>query len=321
MRKLFDEIVAKGEDGITELIGRQETVDLEFKRKEIPSTGEPSPGDRKRFGKVLSAFANSAGGLVIWGIEAKEDRRTKVDRAYKLHPIDEIDRFKSEFLRACSQVIMPRHDGILIEAIRTEQKAGAGYLIVYVNRSERRPHRSEVDKHYYKRSGDSSIPMEHYDIEDSFKRLVVPTIELKWNVVRDSTHSGPQGFTVSLAIDLRLLNTSSVSARFPYVLIDDKGGTQPTNSAGITGRVDGDAYGWYGGSDFVIHPDMSLPMGQLGLSIGPLRVALFTPSQIEQFLPGTIRYRCGSSNARPQAGEIKMAIRDLLRVMPEIQVG
>jgi hypothetical protein len=243
MRKLYDEIVAKGEAGITELLGRQETVDLEFKRKEVTSTGEPSPGDRKRFGKILSAFANSAGGLVIWGVEAKEDRAAKVNLASSLHPISEIERFKSEFLRACSQVIMPRHDGILIEAIRIGQKADAGYLIVYVDRSERRPHRSEIDKHYYKRSGDSSIPMEHYDIEDSFKRLVVPTLDLKWNLVRSNNSAGPQGYSVSLAIDLRLLNTSSVSARFPYVLIDDKGGTQPANSAGITGRVDGDAYG------------------------------------------------------------------------------
>jgi hypothetical protein len=76
--------------------------------------------------------------------------------------------------------------------------------------------------------------------------------------------------------------------------------------------------GWYGSSDVVVHPDMSLPIGHLGFSVGPVRTARYTLGQIEPFLPGTIRYRCGSSNARPQVGEIKVTIHDLISVMPEI---
>jgi hypothetical protein len=316
MRELYDELIARGEAGINDLIGRQEAVNLEFKVKENASTGEPSRGDRQRLGKILSAFSNSAGGLFVWGVLARKDEE-EVDRAVEVQSIAGIDRFKSWVQHTCGEILMPRHEGIVVESIPSNLP-GSGYIVIYVERSERRPHRSEVTKHYYKRSVDSSFAMEHYDIEDSFKRLVVPTLDMKWNLVHSSTSSGPQGHTVSLAIDLRLLNTSSVSARFPYVLIDDKGGTQPANSAGITGRVDGDAYGWYGGSDFIVHPDMSLPIGHLGFSVGPVRIAQPTFSQIERFLPGTIRYRCGSSNSRPHVGEIKVATSDLFLVMPEI---
>jgi predicted HTH transcriptional regulator len=177
VRDLYEAIIDQQIRGIKLLLGRHETVDLEFKRKEDSSHGAAMPSDLKRFGKILSAFSNSAGGLLVWGIEARPDPTTKIDHACTLCPISEIGRFKSDILRACSQVIIPRHDGIAVEAI-AKQDTGAGYLLVYVERSERRPHRSEVDKLYYKRSGDSSIAMEHYDIEDSFKRIQTPILEL-----------------------------------------------------------------------------------------------------------------------------------------------
>jgi hypothetical protein len=177
VRDLYEAIIDQQIRGIKLLLGRHETVDLEFKRKEDSSHGAAMPSDLKRFGKILSAFSNSAGGLLVWGIEARPDPTTKIDHACTLCPIGEIGRFKSDILRACSQVIIPRHDGIAVEAI-AKQDTGAGYLLVYVERSERRPHRSEVDKLYYKRSGDSSIAMEHYDIEDSFKRIQTPILEL-----------------------------------------------------------------------------------------------------------------------------------------------
>jgi hypothetical protein len=48
-------------------------------------------------------------------------------------------------------------------------------LAIAVARSERRPHRNEFgEKQYFKRIGDSSIAMEHYEIEDSLGDLRVP---------------------------------------------------------------------------------------------------------------------------------------------------
>src|SRR5262245_42997747 len=103
MRQLFDELVANGEDAIDALIGRQEAVDLEFKVKENPSIGDASPGDRRRFGKALSAFSNSMGGLLVWGVVAKPN--DGIDQASALQPIADIARFKSWAVGACSEVL------------------------------------------------------------------------------------------------------------------------------------------------------------------------------------------------------------------------
>ena len=320
MRKLFDALVSEGETAIDALIadGHQESVDLEFKAKEDPKRGEASKDGIRQLGRALSAFSNSMGGVVVWGVEARKDPNTGVDCAIATNPIASIDRFKSDFVRACSQVIMPRHDGIAVESIASVRHVSAGYLAIYVERSDRRPHRSEVsgDKQYYKRSGDSTVAMEHYDIEDSFKRLTVPTLELQWKLLSGSTVGGPGGKTYNVSIELRLLNSSSISARFPYVLIDDAGRTQPRNTAAIVGRQDGNVFRWEAGSDIAIHPDVSFPIGLLALSLGPFSIVPPSATQIEPFLPGTIRYRCGSANARPQAGEITIRIRDLLGLVP-----
>ena len=67
-----------------------------------------------------------------------------VDCASELEPIVEVAKFKSEVEQAVSQVLMPRHDGIRIEKITSPAAAGAGYLIMQVERSDRRPHRNEA---------------------------------------------------------------------------------------------------------------------------------------------------------------------------------
>jgi hypothetical protein len=90
MRDLYNQLVADGEPAIQQLRAerRQENVALEFKTKSNPGTGEPSRDDRRNLGIALSAFSNSMGGLIVWGITAKEDA-DGVDCATELQPIAE----------------------------------------------------------------------------------------------------------------------------------------------------------------------------------------------------------------------------------------
>jgi predicted HTH transcriptional regulator len=150
MRGLFDQIVAEGEPAILQLVAekRQEGVDLDFKEKANASTGEPDKNDRRVLGIALSALSNSMGGLLIWGVEARKNE-DQVDCAIAKKPISQIDRFKGEVVRLLSQAIMPRHEGMIVEAVPSSSIPDAGYLLVLVDRSERRPHRCEI--------GESSI--------------------------------------------------------------------------------------------------------------------------------------------------------------------
>ena len=70
MRDLYDQLIADGEPAIAQLVSerRQENVALEFKTKANAATAEPTRDDRQNLAIALSAFSNSIGGVIVWGI-------------------------------------------------------------------------------------------------------------------------------------------------------------------------------------------------------------------------------------------------------------
>jgi hypothetical protein len=260
MSDLFDELVAGGETAFNKLIieRRQENIEIEFKTKVNATNGEVTKDDRRILGIALSALSNSMGGTLVWGVEATKNS-DGIDCASSLDPISQIEKFQSEMTHLVSQAIMPRHEGIQIASVPSSATPGSGYLLIRVDRSERRPHRCEFgDKQYFKRIGDSSIAMEHYDIEDSFKRLVVPTLIPEIQLSRSQTRGGPEGTFYTLKISISLRNGSSVSARFPYLRITETHNIKvpPWNSHDSGVQFPGGIFN--GGADHVIHPDQSI---------------------------------------------------------------
>jgi len=57
---------------ILEMINRRQEEHLQLEFKTTKGPGMTSPDDRRNFAKALSGFANSSGGILIWGIVAKK---------------------------------------------------------------------------------------------------------------------------------------------------------------------------------------------------------------------------------------------------------
>jgi hypothetical protein len=318
MRDLYEQLVGGGEPAVAQLVSerRQENVALEFKTKEKAGRGEYTKADKQNLGTALSAFSNSMGGLIMWGIIAKKDD-DGVDCATERQPIANIERFKSDVTRLISQAIMPRHEGIFVEAIPAQEPQGAGYLAIYVERSERRPHRCEFTKHYWKRSGDSSIMMEHYDIEDSFKRLVVPWLEVEWLITSGVDLRGLETNFRQLMIDIHLRNQSPVTARFPYLTLTQVQGAkdQPVGLYSQHRYYRGE-YSFSFGANDVIHPGITLPVARLLTPEIPVE-----PQGGRQFRvrrgslqPVRVGYRCGCYNSRPAEGEFTVSEEELVQL-------
>lgn len=79
---------------------------------------------------------------------------------------------------AVGDLMQPKNDGIRVAGLASNADQNAGFIVIDVPRSERRPHRSD-QKLYYKRAGSSSYAMEHVDIEDAFRRISVPELTMK----------------------------------------------------------------------------------------------------------------------------------------------
>src|SRR5882672_6755899 len=75
-----------------------------------------SSKDQQELGRQLSAFSNSMGGLIVWGVKATKDPGSGVDCANKAVPILNIEKFKNDAIRLSGQILMPKNDGIFVEA-------------------------------------------------------------------------------------------------------------------------------------------------------------------------------------------------------------
>lgn len=127
-----------------------ESVGLEYKSSKILAKGEIGP-----ICKGVSAFANSAGGTFVIGIDAKDGRTTLDDGWQGQSKLDWI-------YRAINSGTFPAVETAIVKEVQGES---GKYYVISVGVSKDAPHQGQ-DNRYYKRRGSHSDPMEHYEIED-----------------------------------------------------------------------------------------------------------------------------------------------------------
>lgn len=150
----------------------KEGLYLEFKQKSNSKHGKLDNDDKKNFAKALSGFANSDGGILIWGIQT----RSKDESAKTLKPINKVDDFIRSLKSFLTSATQPIVDGVLIEKVSKENSNSRGYVKCLIQPSFKAPHRS-TDREYYKRSIEGFYRLEHFDLEDMFGRRVRPVLK------------------------------------------------------------------------------------------------------------------------------------------------
>lgn len=144
--------------------GVQENLHLDYK-----ASGAMAQSKKDEIAKDVSAFANSDGGLIIYGIVENNNLPTSKD--------DGVDHSKCtrEWVeQIINSLINPRIDGIRIQIIpRSQDKS---IYAIQIPKSARAPHQSS-DKKYYKRFNFQSVPMEDYEINDiRNRRHILPPL-------------------------------------------------------------------------------------------------------------------------------------------------
>ena len=271
MLEWFDRLLADGEAGMDRLVEErtQETVQPDFKTKSNAAHGAFNDDDRRTFGKALSAFSNSAGGLLIWGVDCRKNT-DGIDCAQERAPISEIERFQSQANDLVGQLLQPKHDGVRVAAIQASQKPDTGYLLVAIERSERRPHRSEAKGHnqYFKRAGSSSFAMEHYDIEDAFRRISQPELKVEYGLSPGTpVFMGPQIASQGVIVKIGLRNIGRVSAKFPYVSTPDRWTVATTTLRNLNVQTHAFSEGFttFELAEGAIHPGMARYLAAISL--------------------------------------------------------
>lgn len=196
----------------TDTLGAVERIHFDFKEKQDRRNAQLEESDKKNLAKAVSGFANSAGGVIIWGI---------VDTNLALKPIAAIEQFTAKLLELAPAAADPRVQGIDGRSIRSDADPTAGYSILHIPESTLPPHRvilniAEVKNHYYIRSGSAFSVAPHVQLEDMFGRRPHPNLALHYRSRLDGANSaGQPQFLIILGIE----NRGRGSARAPYLAL------------------------------------------------------------------------------------------------------
>ena len=130
---------------------QEENLTLDFKLINRPDFSHTD--DKKTLARALSGFANSSGGLIIWGIDARKNEQ-KIDCAREAHEIRPLSLLLSRLNELTSRAVSPPIDAIRHKPISSGQDSG--FAVTLVPESESGPHMAKLgEDRYYKRSGDT----------------------------------------------------------------------------------------------------------------------------------------------------------------------
>lgn len=129
--------------------------------------------DRKRkdISKDVSAFANSAGGTLVYGVIENEAHEPEgIDAGYDPAEIS------GEWIEhIINSTIDRRIEGVRINTIELPAtRPGRVLYVVHVPESARAPHMA-IDDRYYKRFNFESVPMKEYEVRNLMRREQYPS--------------------------------------------------------------------------------------------------------------------------------------------------
>lgn len=217
----------------------QESLTLDYKAAEALQKKDEK---RKEITKDVSAMANSAGGIIIYGVREYKSE----DSSFFPEIIDPVDQslYTKELLQQVINTIRPKLDGVIITPVQIGIDTKTIVYIVEIQQSTTAHQAS--DYRYYKRYNSLSIPMEDYEIRDVMGRLKNPEFEVTFRISKneyDQVYGGnPYGLNmlntpkktkhiIEYSLEINAKNISSVVTNYiiaffkmPSILIseDDK---------------------------------------------------------------------------------------------------
>jgi len=197
---------------------QEENLNLDF--KVVNRSDLTHADDKKNLSKALSGFANSNGGIIIWGIDGRKNA-DGVDCACGKREIKALSLFMSTLNELTGEAVYPPVSAVRHRAIPVS--ADSGFAVTIIPESDSGPHMARLgEDRYYKRSGDSFYRMEHYDIQDMFGRRKRPELQLitKLSFAGGGSNGGKR--YVNVQVTYALENVGRGAAKAPLLALKIK---------------------------------------------------------------------------------------------------
>lgn len=168
----------------------EESINVDFKSADALSKLDAK---KKEISKDVSAFANSNGGIIIYGINEKNHK------AFELSFVDGNEFTKEWIEQVISSTIQRNIPELKIFPIRKDSKIEQSIYVVQIPESFEAPHIAK-DKKFYKRYNFESVAMEEYEVRNLYGKKIksklilsgykISYLETDGDVVKFSCQSG-----------------------------------------------------------------------------------------------------------------------------------
>jgi hypothetical protein len=119
---------------------------------------EPENDDKVKelWSKAVAGFANTEGGVLVWGIDARKDKTHGIDAAHGLRAIRNTARLKTRLTELLRDAADPPLPGVEIVEIPECPGAAQGFVVCFIPEGDFKPYRAEhAGKQWYHRVADS----------------------------------------------------------------------------------------------------------------------------------------------------------------------
>lgn len=154
----------------------EESFNLEYKGADALQNTD---GKKKEIAKDVSSFANSAGGIIIYGIK-EFDEPEKRHLPERIIPINRTQISKEWLEQVINSNISPKIEDLKIYPVVLDNIDKVVYLIEIPKSNT--AHQNTIDKRYYRRYNFESVPMLDYEIRDIMNRVKDPIIEIGFEI-------------------------------------------------------------------------------------------------------------------------------------------
>jgi predicted HTH transcriptional regulator len=186
-------------EDINDLIINQaeESIYLDFKE-----AGALDKSERKRIdiSKDVASFANSDGGIIVYGLKEVDHKASELSFVNG-------NEFTKEWLeQVINSGIQRRIEGVNIYPIRIDGDIKKSIYVIKIPVSFSAPHLSK-DNRYYKRYNFMSVPMEEYEVRQTYGRA--GKTELTTSALYTNVEIDKDDDEVKLTLDFSVMNLSN----------------------------------------------------------------------------------------------------------------
>lgn len=225
------------EEDIEALIrdGVQESLTLDYKA--CGSLDRNNPKSKADLSKDVSAFANSAGGTLIYGVVEENHLPVRMDAGY-----DPVVITREWIEQVINSNIQRRINGIRIKQIVLHNSnPGRVMYVVHIPQSDRAPHMAS-DHKFYKRHNYLSEPMEEYEVRDVANRSTEPDLALVLTILGGKTgdliFDTQEKQSRPLNIEISIKNSAAKPAEHAVINIYFQKGVNIISSANLSRKDD-----------------------------------------------------------------------------------